>query len=172
MVKLLVCEICGEAYIGLTTPSNCPFCGVKGKFMKPFNEVSIQFDVELTEKDKPNAETALKLELSNASFYFCAAAITDDAEGKKMFKILGKVEQEHASVWQKILKLEEVDKLVETCTQNNQDNLKESNTRETAAIKFYQKAAEESDNDVIKKIFEAFVDVEKDHLALTEERII
>jgi len=35
----------------------------------------------------------------------------------------------------------------------------------------YKKAAEESENQRVKQIFEAFVDVETDHLQLSEERL-
>ena len=39
------------------------------------------------------------------------------------------------------------------------------------AIGFYSKAASESENERVKQIFEAFVEVETDHLKLSEERL-
>ncbi|MDZ7798681.1 MAG: hypothetical protein U5L76_03640 [Patescibacteria group bacterium] len=53
----------------------------------------------------------------------------------------------------------------------NQDNLKESHERETRAIEFYRQAAAEAENERVKEIFEAFIEVETDHLHLSEERI-
>ena len=171
MVKLWRCEICGDPYIGDGAPDNCPFCGAKKKHIKEFKDANVNFDVELNEKDKANAEHALEVEISNAAFYFCAAEKVSDIEGKKLFKALGKVEAEHASVWKKILKLDEIPKGSDTCSVDYKEDLEDSHARETRAIEFYKKAAEESKNEKVKEIFEAFVEVETDHLKLSEERL-
>ena len=171
MVKLWRCEICGDPYIGETAPDNCPFCGAHKMHIKEAKLANVNFDVELNEKDKANAEHALQVEISNAAFYFCAAGKTDDAEGKLLFKALGKVEAEHASVWRKILKLDSVPKGDDQCHTSNKENLEDSHARETRAIEFYRKAAQESENSRVKQIFEAFVEVETDHLHLSEERL-
>lgn len=172
MIKLFRCKICGDPYIGETKPSRCPFCGAYENFIveaKDFNET---FDVELNEKDKANAEKALQVEVSNAQFYFCAAEKTDDEEGKQLFKALGKVEAEHASIWKKILKLDKVDiPKSDKCSTKNKDNLEESHERETKAIEFYKEAAKESENQRVKEIFAALIQVEIDHLQLSEERL-
>ncbi|MEI7671081.1 MAG: hypothetical protein ACOYOS_21390 [Syntrophales bacterium] len=44
----------------------------------------------LTEKEKANAEHAIQVEVSNATFYSCAAEKTDDTEGKLLSRPLGK----------------------------------------------------------------------------------
>ena len=171
MVKLWRCEICGDPYIGESAPDNCPFCGAHKKHIKEAKLADVNFDVELNEKDRANAEHALQVEISNAAFYFCAADKTDDAEGKLLFKALGKVEAEHASVWRKILKLDSIPKGDDQCHVSNKENLEDSHARETRAIEFYRKAAGESENKRVKQIFEAFVEVETDHLRLSEERL-
>jgi len=171
MVKLWRCEICGDAYIGESPPNNCPFCGAHQKYIKEAKEAKANFDVELSEKDRANAERALQVEVSNTAFYFCAARKTDDEEGKLLFKALGKVEAEHTSIWRKILKPDEVQRGDEPCHTDNRENLKESHARETKAIEFYRKAAGESDNERVKQIFEALVEVETDHLKLSEVRL-
>lgn len=171
MVKLWRCEICGDPYIGEEAPANCPFCGAQKKYIKEAKEAEVNFDVELTEKDKANAEHALQVEVSNAAFYFCAAKKTDDEEGKLLFKALGKVEAEHASVWRKILKLDSVPEANDECHVSNKENLEDSHARETRAIDFYKKAAAESENSRVKLIFEVFVEVETDHLKMSEERL-
>ncbi len=171
MVTLWRCEICGDPYIGESPPDNCPFCGAHRKYIKEAKEAVVNFDVELNERDKANAERALQVEMSNAAFYFCAAKKTDDDEGKLLFKALGKVEAEHASVWKKILKLDRVPEGDEPCHIHNRENLEESHARETRAIDFYKRAAAESENARVKEIFEAFVEVETDHLKLSEVRL-
>ncbi|MAG22409.1 MAG: ferritin [Candidatus Diapherotrites archaeon] len=172
MIKLFRCKICGNPYIGEEKPSRCPFCGAKENFMVEAKDYKETFDVELNEKDRANAEKALELEISNTIFYFCAAEKTDNEEGKQLFKALGKVEAEHASIWRKILKLPKEDMgKSDECAVSNQDNLKESHDREEKAIEFYSKAAVDSENTRVKQIFAALTLVEKDHLQLSGERI-
>jgi len=171
MVKLWRCEICGDPYIGDSPPTNCPFCGAHSRYIKEAKLADVNFHVPLTEKDRANAEYALKVEVSNATFYACASEATDDAEGRLLFKALSKIEAEHASIWRKILKLTAVPKGDDTCHTENTENLKESHAREERAIAFYKKAAGESDNERIKQIFEALVEIESDHLVLSEERL-
>ncbi|MEW6087627.1 MAG: rubredoxin-like domain-containing protein [bacterium] len=171
MVKLWRCEICGDPYIGNNPPDNCPFCGAHKKYIKEAKQAAVNFNVELNEKDMGNAGHALQVEISNSSFYFCAAKKTDDAEGRLLFKALGKVEAEHAAIWKKILKLQIVPKGNEVCHSKNADNLNDSHKRETMAIEFYKKAGSESKNQRIKQIFEALVEVETDHLHLSEQRL-
>lgn len=165
------CEICGDPYVGEAPPKNCPFCGAHQKYMKTAKAAKVTFDVALNAKDRVNAEHALKVEISNAAFYFCAAGRTDDGEGRLLFKALGKIEAEHADIWKKILKLEEMPKGGEKCHPNNRENLMDSHERETKAIQFYGKAAGEAKDARIKQIFEALVEVETDHLKLSEERL-
>ena len=171
MVKLWRCEICGDPYIGEEPPANCPFCGAHRKDIKETKEAEVNFDVELNNVDKGNAEHALEVEISNAAFYFCAKEKTDDEEGKLLFKALGKVEAEHASIWKKILKLDKIPEGNDSCHVSNKENLEESHTRETRAIEFYKKAAEEAENKRVKQIFEALVEIETDHLELSEQRL-
>ena len=171
MVKLWRCKICGDAYIGAAAPTNCPFCGAKGKFIFKIQDVEVNFDVPLTETDKKNVEHALDVEVSNAEFYFCAAKKTPGIEAQKLFKTLGKVEAEHASIWKKILKLGKVPEGKEECSEEYTKNLEDSHAIEAKAIEFYKKAAAESTNERVKQIFEAFVEVETDHLKLSEERL-
>jgi rubrerythrin len=171
MVKLWRCEICGDPYIGSAPPQNCPFCGAHLPYIKEAKQMVVSFDVTLSDKDRANAEHALQVEVSNATFYFCAAEKTNHDEGKLLFKALGKIEAEHAAIWRKILKLAKVPTGNETCHTENVQNLNESHERETRAIAFYNKAALESDNSRVKQIFEALVEIETDHLYLSEERL-
>lgn len=169
MAKLFRCRICGDPYVGENAPSRCPFCGAYEEFMVEAKDWNETYDVDLNGKDKANAQKALEVEISNAQFYFCAAAKTGDPVGKQLFKALGKVEAEHASVWRKILKLpnEKIEPAGE-CSASNQENLKDSHAREGRAITFYSQAAAEAENARVKGIFKALVDVETDHLGFSE----
>lgn len=171
MIKLWRCEICGDPYIGETPPDNCPFCGAHRKYIREAKDIVVTFNVELGSVDKANVEHALNVEVSNSAFYFCATDKTDDTEGKLLFKALGKIEAEHANVWRKILKMPAAPKGNESCHTVNRDNLQESHNRETRAIEFYRKAASESTNPRVKQVFEALVEVETDHLNLSEQRL-
>jgi rubrerythrin len=171
MVKLWRCEICGDPYVGDAPPTKCPFCGAYQKHIKEVKKAKVNFDVELNERDKANVEHALDVEISNSAFYFCAAKKTDDEEGALLFKALGKVEAEHASIWKKILKLDSIERGKDPCFTENKKNLKDAHKRETDAIEFYKKAAKESENQRVKEIFIALVEVETDHLKLSEERL-
>lgn len=171
MVKLWRCEICGDPYIGESPPDNCPFCGAHKKHIVEANKAAASFEEDLGEGDRSNVEAALGLEVSNSAFYFCAAEKTDDPEGRLLFKALAKVEAEHAGIWKKLLRLKSLPEKKEACHTSNPDNLKESHERETHAIGFYRRAAAESENPRVRQIFEALVEVETDHLGLSERRL-
>jgi len=172
MAKLFRCRICGDPYIGEKAPTRCPFCGAYEGFIGEFKDVKVTFDVTLNEKDKRNVQHALEVEISNASFYFCAADKTEDPEAKQLFKALGKVEAEHATIWSKLLQLpKEAIKPMPVCSTLYKDNLNESHNRETRAIEFYKQAAKESTDKRVREIFAALVQVETDHLGLSEDRL-
>lgn len=173
-VNVYVCKICGEAYIGEEAPSRCPFCGAFKKYFvkaKDYDDTGA-WGVQLNEKDQANAEKALEVEVSNTIFYKCASKETPELEGQKLFKILKKVEAEHAAIWKKILKLDKVEfPDYDKCAEEYTQNLEESHQREDRAIKFYAQAAKEAKNARVKEIFQALVEVETDHLHLSEARL-
>ena len=155
-------------------PSRCPFCGAYKKYLVDSQEYDDtgDWDVELNETDKANAEKALGVEVSNTLFYKCSAKKVKEIDGKKLFKILAKVENEHASVWKKILKLDEIKwEPAETCEDDFKADLEDSHAREERAIKFYGEAAAAAKNPRVKEIFRAFIEVETDHLHLSEKRL-
>ncbi|MBY8990813.1 MAG: hypothetical protein KGD58_08675 [Candidatus Lokiarchaeota archaeon] len=173
-VKVYVCKICGEAYIGTEAPSRCPFCGAFEKYFVESTKYDDTgaWDVELNDKDKANVEKALEVEISNNIFYKCASTKVPELDGQKLFKILAKVEGEHAAVWKKILKLDKIDfPKYDKCASKYKPNLEESHSREDRAIKFYGEAAAEAKSPRVKEIFKAFLEVETDHLHLSEERL-
>ena len=173
-IKVWVCKICGEAYINDGKPSRCPFCGAYNRYLveaKDYDDTGA-WDVELNEVDKANAEKAIGVEISNTLFYKCSSKKVEELDGQKLFKILSKVESEHASVWKKILKMDKIQwEPPETCEVDYKADLEDSHAREDRAIKFYTAAAKAAKSPRVKEIFEAFVEVETDHLKLSEVRL-
>jgi rubrerythrin len=171
MAKLWRCNICGDPYIGDDAPVNCPFCGVRKENIVEYKNSNANYDVTLNETDLENVKKALEVELSNAGFYFSASKKVENPEGKSLFKALGKIEAEHASVWRRILKQDSVEIKFIDVSSDYVENLNESHKREERAINFYKEAANVCENKRVKEIFQAFVDVEDDHLGLSEQRL-
>lgn len=171
MIKLWRCEVCGDPYVGQEPPKECPFCGAHSNFIKEAGKAKVNFNFNLTEKDKKIAEHALEVEVSNTTFYYCAAANTEDEEAALLFKALGKVEEEHVSIWKKVLGLEEIPDGDEGCSSIAKENLEAAHEREEITIEFYTEAAKEADSTKLKRLFAALIAVEKDHLQLHEERM-
>jgi len=156
--------------LGRSIPPSCPFCGVAPAQMKlAHNWEDSNAGLVISEKSGQNLEKALKLELSNAAFYLAAANKLANKEAAKMFKGLFKVEREHASVFSKLLKLENVPEVKEDCPSGPEECIKESYKRENKAVIFYAKALSEAIEARVREIFEAIMNVEKDHVALDEE---
>lgn len=176
-MKVYRCLICGDAYVGYEKPSNCPFCGAHAEQIVLAEEWEDRNSgVELTDISRKNLEKALEIEISNSAFYRCAAQNASDKVCQAMFKALAKVEAEHASTICKLLRIPKPDisKVEVHCAHNDLLNVEESSSRETNAIEFYAKAAEEASEPRVKEVFEALVTIEKDHLeldAIQKERL-
>jgi len=128
-------------------------------------------NVELTEVSRKNLEESLKLEISNTKFYNCLENVSSQTEIAKMFKGLRKVENEHASVFRKLLKPEKDPEVEEVCVDEAIVSLKDSKAREERAINLYAQAAQEATEPRIKEVFLAIMKAEKDHLILAEEML-
>ncbi len=171
-MKVFRCRICGDPYLGEDIPTNCPFCGAPAKYIVMASYWEEPIVTDLSEQSRENLMTALGLEVDNIRFYKCAAQMTDNREGKQMFRALAKIESEHASLLSKLLHIEKptvtLDKIA--CYPSYKDNLKDSAVREERAIKEYAKFFQESKEPRIKEIFQALVQIESDHLKLAQER--
>jgi rubrerythrin len=169
-MKIYVCNICGEVYLGTGMPASCPFCGVSArKLVLAHDWEEENANIILTDISRKNLEGALQLELSNTAFYFCAADKLTNKETAKMFKGLAKVEREHASVFRKLLKLEVMPEVKEECPADPAECIEDSFRRETRAVEFYAKAMVEATEPRIREVFGAIMNVERDHIALDEE---
>jgi len=169
--KLWRCKICSEPYIGYAPPENCPFCGAHQEYIIPAQEWRYEDDIPVSEKSRKNLEEALKLEISNSTFYLCVSKASRDPFIQGMFKILSNIEKEHASLHARILKapkpLIELDRKM--CTAIDKNSVKESLERETIAVAHYGKFLGEAKEPRLKEVFKALVDIESDHIQLDRE---
>lgn len=164
------CKICGDPYVGNTKPSNCPFCGAPAKYIiLAGNWVEPEIP-ELTDVSRKHLEASLKLEIDNAQFYRCAMDSTTEPLPQAMFKALSKIEAEHASAICKLLNRpkESIEDNPSTCTASTaEEHLREALKREQNAVRFYKSAAESATEPRVKEFFEALVEVENDHISLS-----
>ncbi|MEI6498692.1 MAG: ferritin family protein [bacterium] len=166
------CNVCNCEFD--EKPDICPVCGAKADRIVEIhsnpNKQDTDFD-NIAEVDLKNVQKALDVEVSNSTFYFSAAEKSDCVEEKYLFQSLGEVEREHAIIWQKVLNLKNLPTSDDMAHTSSLINLKESHSREDKAIKFYAEAANSSIDGRIKILFEALVEIETDHLKMSETRI-
>lgn len=170
-MKIFICRICGEVYLGKNVPDSCPFCGAEQKYFILAHVWQDENNIELTDISKKNLAEALKLEVSNTKFYACIEKTSTKPEIAKMFQGLRKVENEHASVFKKLLKVDQDPEIEEVCVDDPIASLEESRKREERASAFYAQALAEAIEPRVKQVFEAIMNVENDHIALDEEMI-
>jgi len=174
-VRVFRCRLCQEAYIGEEPPSRCPFCGAPKWYLIPAEEWnSSEYVFEISDISKKNLEAALELELSNTAFYLCAmnaAKANGDEYGYAKFKVLKKVENEHAETIGKLLKIKEPLLKSIPCSKDFKKNTEEGWEREDRAIKAYAKFAKAAPELQLRQFFESLVEIEKDHLELHAENL-
>lgn len=172
-MKLYRCQICGDPYLGSAPPSNCPFCGAPQKYIVLAEDYVDQNDIpDLTPRSRENLEKALDLEVRNSAFYLCAAACSPDAVAQAMFKALAKIEAEHASTICKILKIPkpEIKADPQACRKDPKANFAAAHEREQRAVAFYRQGAGEATEERVRQLFSALVEIESDHIHLSETR--
>ena len=167
-VKTWRCEICGDPYIGEDRPSHCPFCGALAKYIidaKAYRQPEVG---ELTETEKNNIFEAIKLEVANSLFYFCASRTAKDMELQARFRALGKVESEHAGVLSKIVNAQKpiIDRNAGECPDTDEAIVKMSFERETKAVEHYKKFLEEAKDTRVRQVFTALFEIEGTHIDL------
>ncbi len=164
------CRICGDPYLGSARPSHCPFCGAHAKHIVPAADYQPVPVGDLSKKSRENLERALELEVGNSTFYRGAAQVADDEEGLALFSALAKVEAEHASILCKILGIPKPEELFEPgeCSPSHKENLAESHKREGRAVKLYSRFLDEAIEERVKLVLGAFIEIESDHLGMSE----
>jgi rubrerythrin len=168
-----ICEICGEPYLGTSPPSRCPFCGAYEEKIVEAEKWKPIWGGEVSEVARKHLEAALQLEVGNTNFYMNVAKAPGTVQDQKMFKILSKIEREHAEVIVKFLGAQMPDfKALETekdkAKETIEENLAESHMRETRAINAYKVAFSEVEDEKVKLLFGELIKIESDHLKLSE----
>ena len=79
-MKVFVCRICGDSYVGEEIPGSCPFCGAEKKFLVLAHTWQDENDIELTDISRKNLEAALKLEAGATELYRCMENTIDNSE--------------------------------------------------------------------------------------------
>ncbi|MDR3559462.1 MAG: ferritin family protein [Candidatus Pacebacteria bacterium] len=167
-MKVYICEICGDAYIGTEKPHDCPFCGAKDNFIKLGSEAKpiVNEKIEISELSKKNLLETLKLETEANAIYLCMAGHAATYEIKAMYKRIAKVELEHAAIVTKLLGMQMPEINPETCADVDADNFKRTIELEDHAVELYKKFAREAEEDNIRKFFGAIMQAEAGHAEL------
>ena len=169
-MKVYRCRVCGEVYIGEEKPGSCPFCGAHGNYFVLAREWELLKVETLSDISKENLKKALALEIDNTNFYKAVSAKSGDVHVSSMFKGLSKVEREHASAICKHLQVEKPDSDagMDKAVDSDGENIEEANRREKRAVKFYGEARSQATETEIKDFFTALMEIEFDHIKLTE----
>lgn len=171
-LTLFRCKICGDPYLGSAKPTNCPFCGAAAKYFILAKDW-VEPKVKLSQESAADLVKAIELEIDNTEFYKCAARLKESGPiASHLFRALAKHESEHISTIQKILKLPNLPSPFNPgfCHTNLDDNFREAHMRESRAIKFYGQAAQRTTDSRIKEVFTALVEIESEHLKLSDEK--
>lgn len=174
MATIFRCKICGEAYLLNDKPSHCPFCGAHEQWLVDARDYVEPEVPELTDISRKNLEFTYNLEMRASQIYHCIRKKTKDEFILGMFKAISKVELEHAELVGKLIDKDpgcEIPFEDNLCTEDRKESLDKTKILESTAIKHYTKFLTEATEARVKVIFQALIEVEKDHLALVEENL-
>lgn len=167
-MKLYICEICGDAYIGTEKPVDCPYCGAKNNFIKLADEAQpiVNIKTEISEISKKNLMETLALEMKASAIYTCMAGKSQEYKFNKMYKRLAKVELEHAIIVTKLLGISMPEIGAETCADELKENFEKTIELEDHAVELYKKFTGEATETHVRKFFGALMQVEAGHIEL------
>ena len=151
---------------------NCPFCGVGKMYLDREKEIYKVENKSLDIQSLQVLDHAMKLEVFNGEFYEEARKLATDDEAKKIFKELSNIEFMHAKIHKRLGGFENLPKLHRPdYTRYNTDKLlfEQAYKREEHAILFYKRNSDKISSNVIKEVFNALSDVEKQHEVITNE---
>lgn len=170
MIRLYICEICGDAYVGEERPTDCPFCGAKGNFIKPGAEAHpvVEDKSPISELSKKNLMETLALETKANAIYLCMAGKAKDYQIIKMYKRLAKVELEHATIVTKLLGIAMPEIRPEECAAEDVENFQRTIELEDHASGLYKRFAAEAEEPHVRKMFGAIMQAEMGHKELIE----
>lgn len=168
-MKMHRCRICGETFLGVDSPSHCPFCGAHREYFVDTSEFPEDINaVDLTEVERNDIMEAIELERSNARFYGAMALHRDDPKLSSAYKRLSKIEAEHCSLFCKLASVRKPVDLLEPSEAADGwcANIDESRQREERASAFYALVVTRATNPRVREVFTAVSAVEADHIEL------
>lgn len=150
----------------------CPFCGVSSVYLSDNDEI-ITIDRKNINKDTLKVlDNAVKLEIFNGDFYNRAAKITSNEELSKLFEGLSKIEMFHARVHMRIGGFTKTPNL-RNISYDKYDNdnalLQLAMKKEEHAISYYERYKNKIEDVNLIRVFEALIEVEKDHIELVSK---
>ncbi len=150
----------------------CPFCGVGKLYLDSNNEIYEINRDNLDNNTKKVFDMAMKLEVFNGEFYDEASKLAKSDKVKNMFKDLSSIEFMHARIHKRLGGFSSLPKLRKPDYSRHDTDEKlmiEAYKREKHAIAFYKKYSDVVSNELIKEIFGALADVEKQHMIITKQ---
>ena len=163
------CRICGETFLGTDAPNRCPFCGAAADYFVPTTDFPEDINnVQITELERADLDTAIELERGNARFYRALGLQKADPKLASAYKRLANVEAEHCSVFCKLAGVAKPSDLLEPgfALADSCVNIADSLAREQKASAFYAEAAARATTPRIAEVLAAVSAVERDHIAL------
>ncbi|NTU66584.1 MAG: hypothetical protein HGB08_01535 [Candidatus Moranbacteria bacterium] len=170
-MKIYICEICGDAYIGSEKPANCPFCGARSNFIKDGAEAKpiVNEKIEISEESRKNLLETLDLEIDANAIYLCMAGKAKEYMIKAMYKRLAKVEFEHATIVTKLLGMDAPKAKELPCPDSDAENFEKTIALEDHAAALYREFVKKSAEKNIRIFFTALSQVEEEHKQLISE---
>ncbi|MFC2174336.1 ferritin family protein [archaeon] len=164
MLNLFVCQICGEPHLADEVPTDCQFCGAPKNYLKPAEEFSPVWGIELTDQEKQDVEATLALEVNATAFYLDAAKANQKyTKYERLFKAFARVEKEHADVAAKILGVDVPDFVGEKTRGSPEADLERTKELETGAVAHYAEFMARATSEKMKNFFNAFKHAEEGH---------
>jgi len=172
MIKLYVCRICGEPYLGGEAPDDCPFCGAPKCYLRPMEGFSELWKTELTEQEKKDLQETLDLEINATAYY---EKITNDSEKyskqNRLFKQLTRVEKEHAEIAVKFLNIDLPEIKGEDLKGSIEKDLERTKELEKGAIEKYQGFLKNAENNKVKMLYVALIHAEEGHYEIASKEL-
>lgn len=171
MVRLYVCKICGEPYLG-SDPDDCLFCGAQKVYMESMENFSELWKTELTKQEIKDLNETLKLEINATSFYEkISNSHPKYSYNNLLFKQLSRVEKEHAEIVAKFLNKKMPKIKGEDLKGSLKKDLVRTQELEKDAVRLYVKFLKNAKNKNVKSLYDALVHSEKGHVEVVTKEV-
>lgn len=183
----MICMVCGmqinnsnysfnsEAFLEKNLPDDikqCPFCGAKQSYFSAENKIYSVNHEDLDENILEIIDHAMKLEIFNGDYYKKAALISENQEVKNMLNAISNIEYMHSKIHKRLGGFKETPVLVNMNydkLKNDQQLFEVACKRERHAVNFYKVNGAKLKDPILINVFRALLDVEKDHIELTDK---